>query len=128
MSGAGGALQTGATAALSDITGLNGVYPGTPIQATAPFAIVEIGPETDWGHKNGAGRELRLAVIVRDEGETPDRVRVLADAARQHVEQMAAEQGGWRIVSLALLRARIVQEKGGEWAALTEWRARMLAL
>ena len=128
MSGAGGALQTGATAALSDITGLNGVYPGTPIQAAAPFAIVEIGPETDWGHKNGAGRELRLAVIVRDEGETPDRVRVLADAARQHVEQMAAEQGGWRIVSLALLRARIVQEKGGEWAALTEWRARMLAL
>jgi hypothetical protein len=37
----------------------------------APYAIVETGPEIDWSHKSGAGRELRLAVTLRDKGERP---------------------------------------------------------
>ena len=41
---------------------LGAVYPGPPLQAAFPHAVVECGAETDWGHKSGRGRELRLAV------------------------------------------------------------------
>ncbi len=69
MKGAGTALQEAAVAALREVEGLNGIYDAPPLQAGAPFAIVEVGLESDWSHKSGAGREVRLAVTVRDKGE-----------------------------------------------------------
>jgi hypothetical protein len=75
-----------------------------------------------------SGAKLRLAVTVRDEGESPARARALGEAAEQAVQGLAAEQGGWRLVSLAFARGRLVQDRNGGWAAVTEWRARMLAL
>src|SRR3712207_8570085 len=39
------------------------------------------GPETDWGHKSGTGREIRLAVTIRDEGEEAARLRGLMSKA-----------------------------------------------
>ncbi len=128
MSGAGAALQAGAIAAIGAIEGLNGAYHGDPIQAVTPFAIVEAGPETDWGHKSGAGREVRLAVTLRDLGEASARVQGLAAAAEQAMQGIAAELGGWRLVSLAFLRSRLMQDRSGGWAAVIEWRARLLAL
>jgi hypothetical protein len=127
MTGAGVALQAAVITELRGLAGLSGVYPGQPVQAIVPFAIVEAGPETDWGHKSGAGRELRLAVTLRDAGERPDRVQALAAAAGQAVGAIGADLEGWRLASFAFLRSRLVQDRGGGWAAMIEWRARMLA-
>ena len=80
---AGTELQAAAVAALADVAKLGGVYDGLPVQAVVPYATVETGPETDWGHKNGAGREVRLAVTIRDEGERPSRLRRLMAEAEQ---------------------------------------------
>lgn len=52
---AGPDLQAAAVAELADVAELGGVYDGPPVQAVVPYATVETGPETDWGHKNGAG-------------------------------------------------------------------------
>jgi hypothetical protein len=127
MSGAGLALHAGVIAAVQAIEGLHGVYPGAPIQAAVPFATVETGPETDWGHKSGTGRELRVAVTLRDGGEAPTRVQALAVAVEGAVGEIGPEQAGWRLVSLVFLRSRLVQDRSGGWAAMIEWRARMLA-
>ncbi|HEX9965943.1 MAG TPA: DUF3168 domain-containing protein [Allosphingosinicella sp.] len=128
MSGAGAALGSAALEALEALE-LGGVYPGPPLQAAFPHAVVETGPETDWGHKSGRGREVRLALTVRDLGERPDRVQALAEAA-EAVVGAGLEVEGWRLVTMALVRSRTVAEgRGGKagWAVVSDFRARMLA-
>jgi hypothetical protein len=127
MSGAATALQAAAIAALDGIEGLNGAYPAPPLQAAAPYALVECGAEGDWGHKSGKGRELRLAVTLRDEGERPERVQALADAVEGAIEA-GLSPVGWRLVTLTLLRVRgLGPARGGGPAILIEYRARLLA-
>ncbi|MEO7178630.1 MAG: DUF3168 domain-containing protein [Allosphingosinicella sp.] len=128
MSGAGAALRAAAIEVLEALD-LGGVYPGPPLQAAFPHALVECGPETDWGHKSGPGREVRLAVTLRDCGERPERAQAFAEVVEA---AMAAglDVEGWRLVTLALLRSRTVAEgRGGKagWAVAIDYRARMLA-
>jgi hypothetical protein len=125
--GAGGALAQALIAALDGLTGLNGAYDGTPIQGAFPYAMIETGPETDWSHKSGAGRELRLAVTIRDKGERPARLRALADAAEESIGGIGGTIGDWRLVTMVFLRRTVLRESGAAWAAVIEYRARLLA-
>ncbi len=127
MSGAGQALQSAAIQAVRNVDGLTGVYPGPPLQAAFPHAIVEAGFEADWSHKSGKGREVRLAVQVRSEGERPDRLQALLPEVEAAVDGLPSALPGWRIVSLQFQRARTVRETKGPWTALLEYRARLLA-
>jgi len=126
--GAAGALAAALAGALRQVPGLSGTFDGAPIAAGDAHAVIEMGPETDWGHKSGAGAELRFAVVVRCRGEAPGRVRQLAIAARERVAGLGPELAGWRLVSLAMMRARTLREPGPRWTAVAEYRARMLAL
>lgn len=128
MSGAGAALKAAAIQALEGLD-LGAIYPGPPLQAASPYAVVEVGPEGDWGHKSGRGRELRLAVVLHDRGERPERAEAFGE-----VVEMALGAGieveGWRLVTLVLARRRTVAEGrggGAGWAVAIDWRARMLA-
>jgi len=123
---AGEALQGAAAAALAAIDGL-GIYEGAPVQAAFPYAMVEVGPEADWSHKSGEGREVRLALVLRDKGERPARLRLLVAEGETAIGALDAEMGGWRVVSLRFVRSRMAREPGG-WSALSEYRARMLRL
>lgn len=125
---AGTALAEAAMAALKDLAGLTGAFEGRPVQAAFPYALVEAGPELDWSHKSGTGREVRLALVLRDGGERPARLRDLAVQAEAAVEALAGELAGWRLVSLRFMRGRLIAEAKGEWAAVSEYRARMLKL
>jgi Protein of unknown function (DUF3168) len=128
VSGAGAALKAAAIEALQALD-LGGVYPGPPLQAAFPHATVECGPELDWGHKSGRGRELRLAVTLRDSGERPERAQAFAEVVEAAVEA-GLDVEGWRLVTLALVRARTVAEgrRGSMgWAVALDYRARMLA-
>jgi Protein of unknown function (DUF3168) len=128
VSEAGAALQAAAIEALEALD-LGGVYPGAPLQAAFPHVLVECGAETDWGHKSGRGRELRLAVTLRDVGERPDRAQAFAEVAEATVEA-GLEVEGWRLVTLAMVRRRTVavgQSGRSGWAVTLDYRARMLA-
>lgn len=126
MSGAGEALQAGVLAALRTIAGL-GVFEPGPAQAALPYATVDAGFEMDWGHKSGAGREVRLAVTLRDAGERPVRLRRLAAAAEAALAELAPALPGWRLVTLTATRSRLLREPKAGWAAVLEYRARLLA-
>lgn len=132
MSGASPILQAAAIAALQGAEAMGGVYDGPPLQAAFPHALVECGPESDWSHKSGTGREVRLAVTIRDEGERPARLQRLMAEAEARIYGIGAVDG-WRIVSLHYLRSQGVREKRGpgspgvgRWAGVIEFRARML--
>ena len=123
------ALLAVAKAALASLDGVR-VYDGPPVRASVPYAVVEIGPETDWGHKSGIGREGRLAVTLRDKSETPARLRRLMGEAEGAIAGIGAVTG-WSLVTLHYLRGRVVREGTSNapqaWAGVIEFRVRMLA-
>lgn len=124
MIGAGEALQKAALASLGGVSGL-GAFPLAPIQAGFPFATVDAGLEIDWSHKSGIGREVRLAVTIRDEGERPDRLQRLKREIEEALNGIGPPEG-WKLISFAYLRSRVVRDGRG-WVAVSEYRARMLA-
>ena len=126
MSGAGQALAEAALAALRTIAGLNGAYDGPPLAAATPYATVETGPERDWSHKSGEGRELRLSILLRDKGERPERLRELVAAAEVAAGAIGPELAGWRLVNLAFLRGSMLRSHDAAWTAAIEYRARLL--
>lgn len=128
--GAAGALIAAVVTALAAVPGLSQVSDGTPIQAGDAHAVVEAGPETDWGYKEGAGAELRFAVRIECAGEKPERARAMLERVRAAVGAVGPALGsgpaGWRLVTLAPLRARCVRAPGPKWVGVAEYRARML--
>ena len=121
---AGGALQAALAGALSNETRLTGIYDGPPARADFPYAVIDAGSESDWSHKDGDGREVLVALTLWD--EQPARLAELADA----VEGLARGVGGvadWQLVSMQLLRRRMVRDVAGPWAAAVDFRARLLA-
>ncbi len=124
------ALLEAATTALRELEGV-GVFDGAPVRASFPYAVVEAGPETDWSHKTGVGRELRIAVTLRDRGERPTRLRRLMGEAETALATLG-DLTGWRLVTLHHVRSRLVREghdaEPRGWMGAIEFRARMLAL
>ena len=123
---AGAALAAELTTCLLRIGELSGVHELAPIQAAPPYATLETGPEIDWSHKTGTGRELRVAIVVRDKGERPDRIQRLIGHVQAEIEQVGPDVGVWRLATFVFLRSRTIREVGG-WAATIEYRARLLA-
>lgn len=118
-------LQAAVVASLEGLD-VTGVFDAPPVRCALPYAVVEEAVLADWGTKDMAGREGRLAVSIHDGGERPARLRVLAGAAEDAVGAMPRALGeGWRIASLVFVRSRIVRE-GVRWVAVSEWRVRML--
>ncbi|MBO9712962.1 DUF3168 domain-containing protein [Sphingomonas sp.] len=105
---------------------LTGVFDAPPVRAARPYALVEEAVLVDWGTKDMAGREGRLAVSLFDGGERPERLRALAGAVEDALAAMPAELGeGWRVVTLGFVRSRIVRDREG-WRGVSEFQVRML--
>lgn len=126
MSGAGQALAEAALAILRTVNGLNGVYDGSPLTAAFPYATIEAGPESDWSHKSGEGRELRLSILIRDKGESPARLRSLTAAVEARAGTLGPDLAGWRLVNLVFLRGSMLRGRDAAWTAAIEYRARLL--
>lgn len=122
---AGGALQTAIAAVLNGITDLTGVFDGPPARATYPYATIDAATETDWGHKSGEGREVMVGITVWD--DQPVRLHGLADAVEGAMQVLPAI-GGWQVVTMRLMRRRVLRDVAGPWAGAVDFRARMLAV
>ncbi|SDA35219.1 DUF3168 domain-containing protein [Sphingomonas sp. NFR15] len=119
--------QAALLAALKDIAGLNGVFEGPPVKATPPYAEIGETLSGDWSVKDRDGRELRLAVTIRDAAETPARVQALAAAAGAAIAALPRDLGAWRVASVAFVRSRLLRPAPGRWGVVIEYRVRVLA-
>ena len=121
---AGGALQSAIAGALGGIPELTGVFDGPPARAAYPYAALDATTESDWSHKSGVGREVLVAITVWD--DQPTRLHLLADQV-EGVLQAPGAVDAWQLVSMRLVRRRVVRDVAGPWAAAIDFRARMLA-
>ncbi|MES2337815.1 MAG: DUF3168 domain-containing protein [Pseudomonadota bacterium] len=130
MSGAGPVLRAAMADALRAdamlAATLNGVFDGPAVRASPPFAEIAETLGTDWSTKDARGREVRLAVLLRDETETSARLATLAEAVELAVLAMPRTIPGWHVASLVFVRSRIAGEGPGRWIASVEFRARVL--
>jgi hypothetical protein len=121
---AGGALQSAIAAALAGASELTGVFDGPPARAAYPYVALDATTESDWSYKSGAGREVLVAITLWD--DQPVRLHELADQVEAALVQLAAVEG-WQLVTMQLVRRRVVRDVAGPWAAAIDYRARMLA-
>ena len=121
---AGGILQSAIAGALGAVSDLTGVFDGPPARAAYPYAVIDAGNESDWSHKSGDGREVLVAVTVWD--DQPVRLHQLADAVEAALAALGALTG-WDLVTLRIIRRKVVRDVAGPWAAVLDFRARMLA-
>ena len=130
MSAAVMAVQKAAVAAMKAhvplASAVSGVFDGPPPGVCFPYVVMAESPCIDWSHKNGRGREIRLAVTVWDDGARSARLHGLMREIEAAVEGMAVVLDGWRVVSLRFLRSRVVRDADGPWAGLVEYRVRVL--
>jgi hypothetical protein len=121
---AGGALQSAIASALSAISELTGVFDGPPARAAFPYVALDATTETDWSHKSGLGREVLVAITIWD--DQPARLHQLADAVEGSMASLDSIEG-WQLVTMQLVRRRVVRDVAGPWAAAVDFRARTLA-
>jgi hypothetical protein len=119
---AGGALQSAIAGALAGVD-VTGVFDGPPARAAYPYVALDATTERDWSHKNGTGREVMVAITVWD--DQPVRLHGLADQVETALSDLAVE--AWQLVTMQLVRRRVVRDVAGPWAAAIDYRARMLA-
>jgi hypothetical protein len=117
-------LQTAVAAALNGVGGLTGVFDGPPPRAAYPYVALDATTESDWSHKSGVGREVMVAITIWD--DEPVRLHSLADWVEAAMGSLGPVDG-WQLVTMQLVRRRVVRDVAGPWAAAVDFRARMLA-
>lgn len=94
--------------------------------AAVPFVVLRDVAITDWSTKDRAGRELRVSLAVRDEGESGVRAEAIGAAAEAALLALPGSLDGWRVVTATPVRNAVLHEGGQRWAALVDVRIRML--
>ena len=131
MSGAAESLQSALVAQLlaaPELGGLTGIYDGPPTRAAFPYLSIGSSAISDWSTKTEAGREIRLALTLWDDGTQPTRLYALVAALERAVLALPRGLPGWRIASLTYVRSFIARDPQGPWAGLVEHRVRMLQI
>ncbi|MBK8631381.1 MAG: DUF3168 domain-containing protein [Sphingomonadales bacterium] len=125
------AVQAAIVAALNASSSLSaeisGVFDGPPPRARFPYVTISDGLVTDWSTKTEPGREVRVALTVWDDGDSPARLHRLMDETAQALTTLPAALDGWRLVSCIFLRSLVARSATGPWAGLVEHRVRMMA-
>lgn len=106
---------------------LNSVTEEAPARAALPWLAIASSASTDWGAKDRAGREVRVALELHCRGDRPDTAASLVRALETRIAAMPAAQDGFEIASALFLRARVEARAGNVRSILTEYRFRVLA-
>lgn len=110
------------------MAGINGVFDGAPVRASAPYAVVGECIATDWGAKDVEGRELKLSVSLHEAGDGPGQLAEALGRTDAALRTLAAVAGNWRIVSARLLRSRLMKAGSRDgWQAVVDYRLRVVA-
>ena len=106
---------------------LNTITEEAPLRASPPWLGIVASASSDFGHKTGVGREIRVAIELQTLGDDAGGTADLVAAIEARVATLPAEQPDFHIASLTFLRARAEQRGETRRAVLLEYRARLIA-
>lgn len=106
---------------------VNGVFHRAPSRIAAPYVLLDDVLATDWGTKDTAGREVRLAFSIREGSQDAGPASAIAAALDARLMALPRTGPGYRLVSIHPLRSRTVRI-GELWLIALDYRARLLAL
>lgn len=108
--------------------GLNTITEEAPLRVSPPWLGIVASASTDFGHKTGTGREVRVALELQTLGDDACGTADLVGAIEARIATLPADQPDFRIASLTFLRARAEQRGEARRAVLLEYRARLIAV
>lgn len=106
---------------------LNAIVEEAPSRASLPWLAIAASASADWGCKDRAGREVRIALELHCRGDTPESAAALVAAIERRIETLPPAQAGFAVASAQFLRARSEQRGESRRAFLVEYRFRLLA-
>lgn len=109
-------------------TQLNAITEEAPLRVSPPWLGIVASASGEFGHKTGAGREVRIALELQYTGDDPAGADDLVKAIEARIAAFPPDQPGFRVASIAFLRARAEQRGEVRRAFLLEYRARLLAV
>ena len=106
---------------------LNTITEEAPLRASPPWLGIVASASTDFGHKTGVGREVRVALELQTLGDDAGGTADLVAAIEARIALFPVDHRDLRIASLTFLRARAEQRGEARRAVLLEYRARLIA-
>lgn len=107
--------------------GLNAIAEEAPLRASPPWLGLVASASSDFGHKTGAGREVRVALELQTLGDDAAGTAALVSAIEARIAAMPAAHPDFHVASLTFLRARAEQRGEARRAVLLEYRARLIS-
>jgi len=110
-----------------ELAEINTIEEETPVRASAPWLGIAASASVDWGTKDRAGREVRIALELESRADSPAADADLLTLIERHVLDMPPFHAGFEIASIRFLRARSEQRPNSLRGALLEFRFRIFA-
>ena len=97
-----------------------------PLSVTPPWLGIAASAGTDWGTKDRAGREIRIALELESYTDAMAGDSPLLSAIERRVIDMPPFQPRFELASIRFLRSRSEARPDNRRAALLEYRFRIL--
>ncbi|MCR9180012.1 MAG: DUF3168 domain-containing protein [Erythrobacteraceae bacterium] len=108
------------------LSGINTIEEETPLSASPPWLGIAASASIDWGSKDRAGRETRIALELETRIDHPAADVSLLAAIERRVLDLPPLQPGFELASVRFLRSRSETRGDNLRGALIEFRFRIL--
>lgn len=109
------------------LASINAIEEEAPLSVTPPWLGIAASAGIDWGTKDRAGREIRIALELESYTDLAAGDSALLSAIERRVLDLPPFQSGFELASIRFLRSRSEARADNRRAALLEYRFRILA-
>lgn len=108
------------------LAAINAIEEEAPLSVTPPWLGVAASAGIDWGTKDRAGREIRIALELESYTDMTAGDSSLLSAIERRVLDLPPFHPGFELASIRFLRSRSEARTDNRRAALLEYRFRIL--
>lgn len=109
------------------LAAINAIEEEAPLSVTPPWLGIAASASIDWGTKDRAGREVRIALELESRTDATAEDATLLAAIERRVLDLPPFQPGFELASIRFLRSRSEARADLLRGALLEYRFRILA-
>lgn len=108
------------------LAAINAIEEEAPLAASPPWLGIAASGSIDWGTKDRAGREVRVALELESHTDLTAGDSGLLGAIERRVLDLPPFQPGFEVAAIRFLRSRSEVRADNRRAALLEYRFRIL--